>query len=160
MVCPRAYRSSLAECKTWALSHCKAIFLNERLFLDPTIGRSRSKRSWMCHAGLFGLFRSIYESTSRFCKPNHVEHLKPTLKEITSAIGYSKSLIRTLHGKLVYIVKTTDALATKTNHISRDLKDIHNTFRDWKIQMNKFEKQEQYIILGCHWSFSQNIRVL
>ena len=38
MICPRAYRSSLAECKTWALSHCKAISLNERLFLDPYSG--------------------------------------------------------------------------------------------------------------------------
>ena len=143
MICPRAYRSSLAECKIWALSHCQAISLNERLFLDPSSVRSRSKRSWMCHAGLFGLFRAIYESTGRSCEPNHVENLKSTLKEITAAIGTSQSLIRTLHGKLVYIVKTTDSLATKTNQISRDLKEIDHTFRDWEIQMNQFAKQER-----------------
>ena len=91
----------------------------------------------MCHAGLFGLFRTIYESTGRSCEPNHVENLKSTLKEFSSAIGTSQSLICTLHGKLV------DSLATKTNLISRDLKEIDNTFRDWEIQMNQFAKQEQ-----------------
>ena len=142
-ICPHTYHSSLDECKTWALSHCRAISLHERLFLDPKIRNSRSKRSWMCHAGLFGLFRTIYESTGRLCEPNHVENLESTLKDITSPIDYSQSLIRNLHGKLVYIVKTTDSLATKVNHISRDIKLIDNTFCDWEAKMNNFAKEEQ-----------------
>ena len=48
MYCPRAYRSSVSECKTWALRFCRSFSVDERQWLQS---KDRSRRSnWMCHA--------------------------------------------------------------------------------------------------------------
>ena len=150
MSCPRAYRSSIAECKLWALGSCKSITMHERMFLTNNEQQTRhkrsnrNKRSWMCHAGFFGLFRSLYQATGRSCEPNHVEHLKTTLRDITSAIRTSQMLIRSLHGKQVYITKTTDSLATKLNHVSNNIRRIDTTFyfHEWEQHLDKYAGQQ------------------
>ena len=77
MLCPRAYRNSVSECKTWALRYCRGFSVDERRWLQ-TKDRSRGS-NWMCHARVFGLFRAIYRSTGHKCEPNHVSNLKETL---------------------------------------------------------------------------------
>ena len=143
MVCPRVYRPSLADCKHWALEHCKHITFAERLFLSPRTRRRRS--SWMCHAGLFGLFRKIYESTGHACEPNHITNLKATLSILLSTLRTSQSLIHTVNGKLMYVVKTTDSLTSKVNDLSHDAKIIEATFSDWETRLNKFITEKD-----CH----------
>ena len=143
MVCPRVYRPSLADCKHWALEHCKHITFAERLFLSPRTRRRRS--SWMCHAGLFGLFRKIYESTGHACEPNHITNLKTTLSILLSTLRTSQSLIHTVNGKLMYVVKTTDSLTSKVNDLSHDAKVIEATFSDWETRLNRFLTEKD-----CH----------
>ena len=49
MSCPRAYKSSISECKTWALQFCRGMSMDERQWL---LGNRRVRRSnWMYHAG-------------------------------------------------------------------------------------------------------------
>ena len=70
MSCPRAYRSSISECKTSALRFCRGFSVDERHWRQA---KDRSRRSnWMCHAGVFGLFKAIYDGTGHKCEPNHV----------------------------------------------------------------------------------------
>ena len=136
MVCPRTYQPSLADCKAWALHACKHLTTHEKMFLTSSMRRHR--RSWMCHAGLFGLFRKIYESTGHTCEPNHFENLLASLKLIADTLRVSRSLTRTINGKLVYVIKTTDSLTTKVNRLSSDARLMEATFTDWQDKLNRF----------------------
>ena len=122
MSCARAYRSSISECKTWALNACRSISSDERKWLTAN---PRPKRSnWMCHAGLFGIFRAIYKSTGHRCQSNHVSHLKETLHKISRAMAISQLMIRSINGKVVYLFKIADHLNSKVNILSRNLRVI------------------------------------
>ena len=55
-------------------------------------------------------------------------------------------LIRSLHGKQVYITKTTDSLATKLNHVSNNIRRIDTTFHEWEQHLNKYAGQQH-----CHF---------
>ena len=89
MSCPRAYRSSISECKTWALNACRSISSDEQKWLKTNPGPKRS--NWMCHAGLFGIFRAIYKSTGHRCQSNHVSHLKEALRTMSRAMAISNN---------------------------------------------------------------------
>lgn len=98
MSCPRAYRSSISEGKTSALRFCRGFSVDERHWLQA---KDRSRRSnWKCHAGVFGLFKAIYEGTGHKCEPNHVAHLKETLSEVTRAMRISQHSVRIIMAKL------------------------------------------------------------
>ena len=135
MSCPRGYRISIQECKAWALDHCRGFTTNERAWLKQ---KKRIKRSWMCHAGVFGLFRKIYEWSGRKCEPNHVVNLKSTMKSMLRATKLTQSLIHQVNGKVIYLIKTTDTITTKLNILSTDLQTIDKTFSKWKKQLDQF----------------------
>ena len=99
----------------------------------------RHRRSnWMCHAGVFGLFRKMYESTGHTCEPNHIDNLKTTLNAFVATLRVSQSITHTINGKLVYIIKTTDALTTKVNRLSHDAQIMEATFTQWQNKLNRF----------------------
>ena len=136
MSCPRAYRSSVSECKTWALRFCRGFSADERQWLKT---KERARRSnWMCHAGVFGLFRAIYKSTGHKCEPNHVSNLKETLSQVTRAMSISQQLVRVVDGKVVYLFKIADQLNSKLDVLSKNLKRVDNTFSVWQRQLNLF----------------------
>ena len=136
MSCPRAYRSSISECKVWALRFCRSVSVDERQWLQS---KHRHRRSnWMCHAGVFGLFRAIYTGTGHKCEPNHVVNLKQTLKVMTNAMSLTQNLVRVVNGKVVYLFKITDQMNSKVNVIPDDLKRIDASFLDWEKQLNTF----------------------
>ena len=145
MVCPRIYKSSLSECKSWALQVCTHHSPDERLWLQPHSRRKRS--SWMCHAGVFGIFRKIYESTGHSCDSTGVSNLFSTLQFISSSMALSQSLVHTVHGKVVYLIKTTDTLNTKLTSVIGTLHEIDSTFLSWQSQLTNFSKVEQ-----CHYN--------
>ena len=135
MVCPRHYKSSLEECKAWALRNCQGMSTHEKMFLK---GQSRSRRSsFLCHTGLFGLLRKIYESLGHSCEPNHIMNLKATLRQFSAGLSTSQSMIHVLNGKIVYILMATDSLTTKLNRLSWHLKIIDHTFTTWQTQLNR-----------------------
>ena len=51
-----------------------------------------------------------------------------------------QNLIRTVNGKTVYLLKITDTIATKVNHLSDNIKIIDSTFKSWTKEQNKFAK--------------------
>ena len=143
MSCPRAYRSSVLECKTWALRSCVGFSVEERQW---SMDKKRLPRSnWMFHAGVFGLFRAIYKSTGHKCKPNHVENLKGTLKVLARGLAISQLLTRVVNGKVVYLFKVTDQMNSKLDVLAQDLKIVDSTFSFWQKQLKKFVKS-----VRCH----------
>ena len=119
----RIYRIRVRECKQWALKTCSGFQTDEKKWLENSIKPRRKTRSnWFCHAGLLGLFRSLYESTGGRCEPNHVENLKTTLKSLSKALQITQNLVHTVSGKTVYLVRATESLNTKLNKFSFDLK--------------------------------------
>ena len=141
MVCPRHYWSSLEECKEWALHACNRLSSHEKMFLSTHTRQRRS--SFMCHAGFFGLFRKIYTSLGHSCEPTIVSHLKDSLRDMSAGLGYAHSITRVLNGKIIHLIKTTDALTTKLNH--GDLKTVDQTFKSWQIQLNRLVAENR-----CH----------
>ena len=145
MVCPRYYQPSLAACKTWALQNCRDFSPHERMFLSQ---KSRTRRSsYWCHAGVFGLFRKIYTALGHSCETDHVSNLKDTLRKLVSTARISQSMIHVLNGKTVYILRATDALTTKLNRLSQDMRVIDKTFSTWQTKLNEFAAENQ-----CHES--------
>ena len=139
MSCPRAYRSSISECKTWALNACHCISSDEQKWLKIN---PRPKRSnWMCHAGLFGIFRAIYKSTGHRCRSNHVSHLKEALRTMSRAMAISQSMIRSVNGKVVYLFKIADHLNSKVNVLSRNLHVVDEGLSDWLKQLGDFSNK-------------------
>ena len=143
MVCPRHYRTSLDECKVWALHACTGLSSHEKMFLSTHTRQRRS--SFMCHAGFFGIFRKIYTSLGHSCEPTIVSNLKDSLRHMSAGLGYAHSITRVLNGKITYLVKTTDALTTKLNRLSSDLKTVDQTFKSWQIQLNRLAAENH-----CH----------
>ena len=139
MVCPRTYRSSLAECKSWALRQCLSISPEQKLWLR---GRSR-RSSWMCHAGFFGLFRTIYESTGHDCESSHVTGLKTSLWAILGLSSTTRHMIETVNGKTVILTKITDSLHTKVISLISSLHDVQLNFRHVEgILSEEFKKHD------------------
>ena len=143
MTCPRVYKSSLSECKQWALQNCRGFSSNEKVWLQPT---SRVRRSsWLCHAGLFGIFCKIYTATGHSCDSNTVTNLHSTLRQLTSAMSISQSLVHVINGKIIYLIKTTDNLNTKLTSVMGTLHEIDSTFNDWVQSLTNFSNIEH-----CH----------
>ena len=140
MICPRHYRSTVEECKNWALKTCQSISPHKKMFLTTSThtARNRQRRSsFMYHAGLFGLLRKIYTSLGHSYEPSIVSNLNYTIRDMSTSLGYAHSITRVLNGKITYIVKTTDALTTKLNRLSNDLKTVDRTFKSWQAQLNR-----------------------
>ena len=143
MTCPRIYKSSLSQCKQWALQNCRGLSPDERVWLQPP---SRSRRSsWLCHAGLFGILRKIYTATGHSCDSHTVSNLHSTLRQLTNTMSTTDSLTHSVNGKVVYLIKTTDNLNTKLTSVIGTLHDIDSTLTDWAQSLANFSKTEQ-----CH----------
>ena len=159
MVCPRAYRNSLDKCKIWALKNCFKLTTDEMNWLKFKPKRVR-RSNWMCHAGIFGLFRAIYKATGHRCETNHVKNLKSSLKQIVAAMGTTRHLIKTVDGKVVYLFKITDQMNTKLNELTSVVKSIDKTFSTWEIELNRFANKvncDQYLNLAFLSKFATEI---
>ena len=95
----------------------------------------------MCQAGLFGIFRAIYKSTGHRCQPNHVSHLKETLRTMSRAMAISQSMIRSVNGKVVYLFKIAYHLNSKVNILSRNLHVVDEVLSDWQKQLGDFSNK-------------------
>ena len=143
MTCPRIYRSSLSEGKQWALQTCRSISSNERVWLEPPSRLRRS--SWFFHAGFLSIFRKIYTATGRSCDSDTVTNLHSTLRALTNSMSMTQSLVHTVNGKIVYLIKTSDNLNTKLTSVIGTLHDIDVTFTERAQSLSYFSKIEQ-----CH----------
>ena len=85
----------------------------------------------MCHAGVFGLFKAIYQGTGHKCEPNHVAQFRETLSEVTRAMRISQHSVRIINGKVVYLFKIADQLNSKLDILGKILKKVDQMFVDW-----------------------------
>lgn len=113
LTCPRIHKSSLSECKQWALQTSSPpleLVLPCRFLFD---------------------FSQIYTATGRSCDSNTVTNLHSTLRALTNSMSMNQSLVHTVNGKIVYLIKTTDNLNTKLTSIIGTLHNIDATFNEW-----------------------------
>ena len=140
MVYPRSYHGSLQECKTWALKHCSKLSHEERAWL-----RHRSRRSsWFCHAGVFGIFKALFEASGKSCEPNHISRLKESLRDVYNNLGTLRDMIKVVNGKTVVLIKATDELHSKDAGLTKYLKTMNRDLQTWKTVLNR-----QFLKLRC-----------
>ena len=140
MACPRSYHGSLQECKTWALKHCSKLSHEERAWL-----RHRSRRSsWFCHAGVFGIFKALFEASGKSCEPHHISRLKESLRDVYNNLGTLRDMIRVVNGKTVVLIKATDELHSKVAGLTKYLKTMNRDLQTWKTVLNC-----QFLKLRC-----------
>ena len=139
MICPRVYLPGLKDCKNWARDNCKGKSHAENNWL-----RSRSRRSsWACHAGGFGLIRMLYESTGHTCESNHIEGLKTALSDMSKALAQERSLIHTVNGKVVLLMKSTEQIHSRVNGLISSMNLLDKQFKKWKIEIEKKAKADE-----------------
>jgi len=131
MRCTRGYRNSFTKCKSWALKNCHTLTMDERMWLKGKTSRTR-RSSWFCTAGVFGIFKAIYEGTGHSCENNHV-----TKKSITAVMITSRHLIRIVNGKFVHLFKMTDNINTKLNKLIHSVRGMDKTFKNWKVELER-----------------------
>ena len=83
-----------------------------------------------------GLSRKIYTSIGHSYEPSIVSNLKYTLRDMSASLDYAHSITRVRNGKITYVLKAADALTTKLNRLSNDLKTVDRTFKSWQVQLN------------------------
>ena len=158
MICPRGYRSTIFECKSWALDNCNGFDKRELHFLKP---KKRTRRSaWACHAGLAGIAKGLYKLFGGKCEPNNVSGLKRALRELADAMSTSQQITRTLNGKIVYLVKFTDDLSTKMNVLTSDIANVEKTFQSWKTQLESLSNNincQEHLLLEFLSKYSAEI---
>ena len=147
MTCPRAYKSSVSECKIWALRYCRGFSVDERQWLEA---KDRTRRSsWFCHAGALGIFRAIYTGTGHKCEANHLKNVKKTLRTFSQGMHFAQNLVRVVDGKVVYLFKITDQMNSKLNVLAQDLKKVDAAFLQWQKQLTLFSNS-----VKCHESLT------
>ena len=65
---------------------------------------------------------------------------------MTDALEDEKSLITTVNGKTVQLLKITDKLTSRVNTFTKHFSDIDSTLAAWRNNINQFGKKEQ-----CHY---------
>ena len=87
-----------------------------------------------------GLLRKIYTTFGGSCSSDHLVGLKRTLVKMTDALEDEKSLITTVNGKTVQLLKITDKLTSRVNTFTKHFSDIDSTLAAWK-------KDHYYVIM-------------
>ena len=92
-------------------------------------------------------FISIYTALGHSCETDHVCNFKDSLSKLVLTVHLSQSMIHVLNGKNIYTLRATDALTTKINRLSQDMRVIDKTFSSWQFKLNEFAAKNQ-----CHES--------
>ena len=143
LFCPtRHFENNLKECKSWAARTCRVTSSDELTWL-----RSHARRSpFVCHMGVFGLFRAMYKLFSRkSCDSSVSVPLVHVLKEAGKSLSIHQQLTETVNGKVVYLIKTTDLLSSKIKQLISTMRVMDTTFKSWNKQINAEINKER-----CH----------
>ena len=140
----RHYENNLHNCKSWAARTCRVTSSEELAWLCTRERRS----SFMCHMGVFGLFRGLYKLfTHKSCKTPSVSSL---LVQVLRDAGHLKTknqqLTHVVNGKVVYLIKTTDELSSKVKQLIASLRLMDTRFQTWSKQVASQMTKEQ-----CHY---------
>ena len=147
LVCPiRHYANSLTGCKQWARQSCHVRTPQEREWLS-----TRGKRSsYWCHTGVLGIPRFFYELGGGSCDSTNFMGLIRVLREFASLMTEADTMMKTLDGKIVYLVKTTDLINSKLSQVINSLRLVAGAFTGWKQQFDAFADKQQ-----CHFNLQQ-----
>ena len=67
-----------------------------------------------------------------------MKNFKVALRTLSHAMSISRSIMRIINGKMVYLFKITDQIGSKWNVLAQDLKIIDDTFPVWQTQLERF----------------------
>ena len=67
-----------------------------------------------------------------------MKNFKAALRTLSHAMSISRSIMRIINGKMVYLFKITDQIGSKWNVLAQDLKIIDDTFSVWQTQLERF----------------------
>lgn len=67
-----------------------------------------------------------------------MKNFKAALRTLSHAMSISRSIMRIINGKMVYLFKITDQIDSKWNVLAQDLKIIDDTFSVWQTQLERF----------------------
>ena len=139
----RHYENTLHECKSWAARTCRVTSSEELAWL-----RTRERRSsFMCHMGVFGLFRGLYKLfTRKSCETSVSSPLVKVLRDAGKTMSTNQQLTHVVNGKVVYLIKTTDVLSSKVRQLISSLRVMDTTFQTWSKQVASQMTREQ-----CHY---------
>ena len=154
MLCPKIYKSSIQECKVWALKNCKHISPEERIWLQSKPRSRRNPDSFFCHAGLLGIPRFIYTATGHSCESNHVSGLKIALNDILDGMKDMTDAINLVYGKTVYLVKVTDQMNTRLNLLAEKVRFVDKTLLLWKTTFHEYSKK-----VSCHYNINMQFLI-
>ena len=144
LFCPtRHFENSLHECKSWAARACRVTSSDELAWL-----RSRERRSpFMCHMGVFGLFRAMYKLfTRKGCDSSPSAPLVQVLREAGKSLSINQQLTETVNGKVVVLFRTTDLLSSKVKQLISTMRVMDTTLKAWNKQINAEMNKER-----CHY---------
>lgn len=145
--CPtRHYANSFTKCQQWAVIACHTSSPDERDWLNHRTKRS----SYWCHSGLAGIPRFFYELGRENCESLHFTDLLKVLRGFATIMSEAHNLMKTLNGKVIYLVKTTDMINSKLTQVIGSLRDIKSLFHGWRDHFTSFFKAEQ-----CHFNMQQ-----
>ena len=69
------------------------------------------------------------------------------LREFASLMTEADTMMKTLNGKIVYLVKTTDLINSKLSQVINSLRLVAGAFTGWKQQFDAFADKQQ-----CHFN--------
>ena len=79
------------------------------------------------------------------CSDNNISGLIRLWFQMADCMSTSQSMIHTVYGKQVYLIRMTDRLTTRVNILSDALRLVDKTFRAWQTEFRAFAKTAQ-----CH----------
>ena len=103
--------------------------------------RTRERRSsFMCHMGVFGLFRGLCKLfTLKSCEIPISSPLVRVLQDACKA-STNQQLTHVVNSKVVYVIKTTDALSSEVEQMISSLRTIDTTFHAWSKQVARLHR--------------------
>lgn len=108
------YENNLHECKSCAARTCWVTSSEELAWLRTHERRS----SFMCHLGVFGLFRGLYKVlTRKSCETSVSRPLGQVLREAGQTLTMNQQLRHVVNGRVVYLIKTNNVLSSKVKQL-------------------------------------------
>lgn len=93
---PPCYENTRHECKSWAARACHVTYSEE------SVTRER-RSSFMCHMGVFGLFRGLYKLFKRKSSDTPISSpLAKVLRDAGKTLSTNQQLTHVVNGKVVF----------------------------------------------------------
>ena len=145
------YENNMHDCKSWAACMCRVTSSKELAWLY----KRESRSSFLCHMGVFGLFRGLYKLfTHKSCETSVSSPLVQVLGDAGNSLTKNQQLTHVDNGT-VYLIKTTEVLSSKVKQLISSLHVMDTTFQTWRKQVASQMTKKQ-----CHYNANMEFILL